>query len=525
MIKKRIVMLSTMALSISACGGGGSPEQKPVVNTTPQPITNVVGSVTIQGNAQQGQILKANVSDENNGVVTNSPSYIWYADSEVIESQTQSQLEIARSAVGKKITVSVSYTDGDGFNENVTSAPTDTVIKIPNAEGSIAISNELGEEPELIVASTLKANITDANGISGAIEYFWYVNDELISEQNQATYTLVESDVGQSIFVRVEYQDADGYNESITSTSTKLVVSNLPVTNGEDVPVGASIPGNTPIDRNAPVSEESFELGGWNAGTINGDYNPGRDSSIPKQFRFTQFQNPDSFSAETTITRFGDYSAKLYWQSGDPAKWNDDPNTIDNVDRKAMLHGRNANTITSTVWHGFSVYFPSEDINLVEGEDPLFFQLHGAPDPGEPGRQPPLALTIQTDGFYVGYGWDAREFNTSTGGQGRDKFHIPLNMADYQDRWLDFVIEVKADPFEEKGFIKLWINGKQMADITNIQIGYNDAKGLYPSWGWYFTGTTNVTRNNDGTLYLDEIRHVEAADANYFDVAPGYFSK
>lgn len=532
MINKRLALLTLLMLSISACGGSDTPDNNnPIDNIdntptpTPPPVTNIAGTVAIEGTAQQGQNLTAIISDQNNGVQTDSPSYAWFADGEQFLNQTQPQFTVPRSAVGKTISVTVNYTDGDGFNENITSDSTTTVSRIANSEGVLLFTNDLGDAPSLVENAIIKVNIEDANGVSGGINYFWYADSELVSEQNQVTYTLLDADVGKTISVRVEYQDDDGYNESQVLATTEQVVSNSLVPNGQDFPVGASIAGNNPIDRNAPVSQESFELAGWNAGTINGDYNPGRDASIPKQFRFTQFQNPDSFQAETIITRFGSYSAKLYWQSGDPGKWNDDPNKIDNVDRKAMLHGRNANSITSTVWHGFSVYFPSEDINLKDGENPLFFQLHGAADPGEPGRQPPVALTIQTDGFYVGYGWDARAFNTSTSGQGRDKFHIPLNMADYQDRWLDFVIQVKANPFEETGFIKLWINGIQMADRINIQIGYNDAKGLYPSWGWYFTGTTNVTRESDGTLYLDEIRHVEADDANYFDVAPGYFSK
>lgn len=292
----------------------------------------------------------------------------------------------------------------------------------------------------------------------------------------------------------------------------------------QDYPVGKTSESNTSIERITPMTTESFEGAGWNAGRTPGDYNPGYDSSLPKSFRFTQFQGPHSFTAEGNITRLGDYSAKLHWKHGDPGRWNGDVNIIDNVDRKAMFHGSNASGNSATVWHGFSVYLPSNDIQLETGEELLIFQLHGAPDSGEPGRNPPLALTIQTDGFHVGYGWDAREFATNTSGQGRDKFLIPVNMADYQDRWVDFVIQVNTNPFEESGFIKIWVNGKQMANRTNIQMGYNDARGLYPSWGWYITGN-DAYRNKDAIFYLDEIRTVEAADADYYDVAPGHFSE
>ncbi|MDP5030928.1 MAG: polysaccharide lyase [Paraglaciecola sp.] len=293
-------------------------------------------------------------------------------------------------------------------------------------------------------------------------------------------------------------------------------------------PVGASVAGTDPLVRISPLSSESFEGGGWNAGRLYATYHPGYDESLPKNFRFTQFQGPHSFVAERNITRLGNYSARLHWKHGNPAKWNRDPNKLDNEDRKAMLHGSNASSITATVWHGFSVYFPSDGTELSDSQDPLFFQLHGAPDTTkegkEPGRNPPLALTITNKGFDVGYGWDARKFAKDTGGQGRNKFTVPLDISKYKDRWVDFVIQVRANPFAEKGFIKMWIDGKQVASRINIQLGYNDDKGLYPSWGWYQTGK-NAERDSDMILYLDEIRHVEHLDADYYDVAPGYFAK
>lgn len=327
----------------------------------------------------------------------------------------------------------------------------------------------------------------------------------------------------------------DSGSKSFTEESRAAVTDNTAVINangitgGQHYPVGDSLAGNNPIDRIVPISSETFDGGGWNAGRLYATYHPGYDKSLPKNFRFTQFQGPHSFRAESSITRLGDYSAKLHWKHGNPAKWNRDPNKIDDEDRKAMLHGSNASSNMATVWHGFSVYFPSKNTLLTDKQDPLFFQLHGAPDKTpqgkEPGRNPPLALTITNEGFDVGYGWDARKFAKDTGGEGRDKFTVPVNINDYKDKWVDFVIEVRSNPFEEKGYINMWINGKKMVSRSNIQIGYNDDKGLYPSWGWYQTGKYNAGRDTDMVLYLDEIRHVEAADASYYDVAPGYFEK
>ena len=289
-----------------------------------------------------------------------------------------------------------------------------------------------------------------------------------------------------------------------------------------DYPVGSNSAKDA-LTRVAPITYESFEGAGWNASRITGTYTPGLKSNLPKSFRFTQFQGPHSFDAESSITRIGKFSAKLHWKQGDPAKWNDDPNVIDNADRKAMIHGTNASNNTATSWYGFSVYFPSNFTKFSGDQEALFFQLHGAPDNnGEPSRVPPVALTMLEDGFKIGYAWDTNKKSPSPRGEGHDSFVVPVDLKDYQDRWVDFVIQVHTNPFEKKAFINVWIDGKQKVNRTNIQLGYNDTKGIYPSWGWYLF-EKNALRTTDVILYLDEVRMVENAKADYFDVAPGYF--
>ncbi|WP_053084629.1 heparin lyase I family protein [Catenovulum maritimum] len=292
----------------------------------------------------------------------------------------------------------------------------------------------------------------------------------------------------------------------------------------QDYPVGQNQAGNGGIERLTPRIQESFEGGGWNAHNLMGTYSPGLDESLPKSFKFKQFQGPHSFSAENTIARAGGYSAKLHWKHDNPAQWNGDINIINNTDRKAMFHGPNASGNTATVWHGFSVYFPSNSTKLTGEQGALFFQLHGDPERGvgEPSRVPPIALTMHQHGFKVGYSWDSNRVSTSVFGEGTGSFEVPANMDNYKDRWVDVVIQVKTNPFTPTGFVKVWLDGKQVLSRDQIQLGYNDERGLYPSYGWYLYDS-NVNRNNDMVMYLDDIRQVEHVDADYFDVAPGYF--
>lgn len=271
------------------------------------------------------------------------------------------------------------------------------------------------------------------------------------------------------------------------------------------------------------VTYESFENKGWNAQNTTlsiSTHQPGLDTSLPKNFLFTQFQGPHSFSIENTIARYGDSSAKLHWHHNEPEKYNGDPQVLDNTDRKAMLHGHKASSTLATVWYGFSVYFPSEGTQIEGDQGALFFQIHGARDKNkEPNRIPPLSINIIKNGFNIGYSWDSKKISTSSQGEGRQDFDVPAKLVDYQDRWVDFVIKVKTNPFENKGAINIWVDGEQIVDRTNIKIGYNDDMGVYPSFGWYLWGNY-ANRNKDMIMYLDEVRQAEGEDINYHDVAP-----
>ncbi|EWH10528.1 hypothetical protein DS2_07838 [Catenovulum agarivorans DS-2] len=540
MYKKKLIC-SALVLALSACGGGGdgastqnnNQDKSPSDPKTEVPVTNIAGAIKLTGTVKQGQTLQAQLIDEN-GFNNSQVSYAWYADNQALAGQTDDKLLLSRNLVGKKISVKANYKDDDGFTENPQSDASIAVAVIDNSFGLLTLAgseDDVNESAKLVVGNRIFAHINDANSIDGEVDYYWYLNDALVDGNNQASYTLVADDIGKSLHVKAVYIDADGYAENVISENTAAIVAKSDgIAGGVNYPVGASVVGNNPIVRNSAKTNEGFEGGGWNAGTLStSTYTPGYDNTLTKNFRFIQLQGPHSFTAENTITRVGNYSAKLHWKHGDPGKWNGDANKIDNVDRKAMFHGKNVSSNIATAWYGFSVYFPSDGTILNASEDPLIFQLHGAPDTvdgkKEPGRNPPVALTISSGGFRIGYGWDDRKFATEVRGQGRDKFDVPLNFSEYQNRWVDIVLQIHSNPFEEKGFIKMWVDGVQLVERTDIKIGYNDDKGLYPSWGWYVTGSRAADREHDVIMYMDEIRHVEAADANYYDVAPGYFAK
>lgn len=267
--------------------------------------------------------------------------------------------------------------------------------------------------------------------------------------------------------------------------------------------------------------DESFEKGGWNAESPLG-FTPGLKKELAKNFMFNQLQGDHAFVLEDNIVRYGNYAAKLVWKHENPAAYNGDKKKIDNVDRKAMFHGFKTDKVMGAeAWFGFSFYFPTEGTQT-ELNHWLFFQIHGSADKRlkEHSRNPPFSITMTEEGLRGSWKWDPDENSITRTGKGTEYYTIPGAKSGYLDRWVDFVLHVKVDYSESKtGLLELWVDGKKVLNKHNIQFGYNDDKGIYPSWGMYFNGNLDVMKN-DHYLYLDEVKMSDDINATYEDVAP-----
>jgi len=273
--------------------------------------------------------------------------------------------------------------------------------------------------------------------------------------------------------------------------------------------------------KNIPIISESFENGGWNASHARG-FTPGMNSDLAPNFLFNQHQGNHAFVLENNLVRDGQHAAKLVWHHTNPATYNGNPNKIDNVDRKAMFHGHKTPTVKGAhAWYGFSVYFPKEGTQ--EEENPwLFFQIHGSADKHlkEHSRNPPFSLTLTENGLTGSWKWDSNELSPTRTGEGTKRFNIPGDKDQYMDRWVDFVVHAKVDYSETKtGILELWVDGNKVLNEHNIQFGYNDKNGIYPSWGMYFNGDLSVMQH-DHYLYLDAIKTSSDKRAVYTDVTP-----
>jgi hypothetical protein len=121
--------------------------------------------------------------------------------------------------VGSAISVTASYTDGQGTAESVTSSATSAVANVNDAPtGSVTISGTAKQGETLTATNTL----ADADGI-GTITNQWKRAGTAISGATSDSYSLVQADVGSAISVTASYTDGGGTAESVTSSPTSTV--------------------------------------------------------------------------------------------------------------------------------------------------------------------------------------------------------------------------------------------------------------------------------------------------------------
>jgi VCBS repeat-containing protein len=215
-----------ISVAVSYTDGFGTAET--VVSAKTANVANVndapVGVPTIAGSAIRGQTLTAST-----GAITDADglgifSFQWVRDVSPIAGATSASYDLVLADVGFPISVEVSYTDGFGTAETVTSAPTANVINVnspPVGQPTIAGTATQGQ--------TLTADagaITDADGITGATFVFqWLRSGTPVTGATSATYVLVQADVGERMSVEARYTDDQGTNELVTSLLTAVIAN------------------------------------------------------------------------------------------------------------------------------------------------------------------------------------------------------------------------------------------------------------------------------------------------------------
>ncbi|WP_448550873.1 sulfatase-like hydrolase/transferase [Thalassotalea montiporae] len=169
----RVFTFSCVFLLLVACGGGDGGESNntneptPVVPdssapTNPAPTNSApTGSITLVGEAVVGQTLSfsQDLADANG---LGQFSYQWrrFADNshQAIAGATSTSYQITEQDIGASLSVQLQYTDGDNFQETVTSAESDTVI------APIPDENSAGKPNILLI-------IADDQGLDASAQY------------------------------------------------------------------------------------------------------------------------------------------------------------------------------------------------------------------------------------------------------------------------------------------------------------------------------------------------------------------
>uniref|UniRef100_UPI0024906E68 hypothetical protein n=1 Tax=Lentibacter algarum TaxID=576131 RepID=UPI0024906E68 len=169
-------------ISVRASYTDGSKTAEAVLSLPSSSVSNVnddpTGSVTISGTASQGielTAVTATLADEDG---LGALSYQWLRDGSEISNATSSTYTLIRDDVGAQISARVSYTDGHGNNESLTSTATPAVTELSQS-ADISLSgivsspdaSTLDNITLTMSSDELPSDLTTTSGADGVFEF------------------------------------------------------------------------------------------------------------------------------------------------------------------------------------------------------------------------------------------------------------------------------------------------------------------------------------------------------------------
>jgi VCBS repeat-containing protein len=212
-----------------------------------------VGAVSITGKNSEEEVLTATTTTLSDDDGLGSLSYVWVRGGTAIDGATAATYTLTRDDIGSQITVEVSYTDGSGNAESVTSEATSIITEINHdATGDLVITGTAADNSTLTLDTSA---IADQNGIvDGSYNYTWQRDGVDIADSNASTLILTDTDVGAMITAAATFTDGLGATETVvTANGTAAVVdvndaptsSLITVSSGaEDTALSLDVSGN-----------------------------------------------------------------------------------------------------------------------------------------------------------------------------------------------------------------------------------------------------------------------------------------
>ncbi len=179
------------------------------------------GAPSIAGMTKENETLTADTSAINDPDGIGSFSFQWLRNGTTISGATASTYVLGDADVGTQISVDVSYIDGGGTRERLTSPQVGPIANVNDSPvGSVNITG-IATQGQVLTASNA---FTDDDGV-GVIHYQWKRDGIAITGATAQTYTLTDSDIGAAITVVALYTDNHGTSESVLSSPTAPVAA------------------------------------------------------------------------------------------------------------------------------------------------------------------------------------------------------------------------------------------------------------------------------------------------------------
>ena len=224
---------------------------------------------SIDGTNDVGNTLSINedsVDPDGKGIL----SYKWQTSSDNSnwdEVGTSSTYKVTPSEEGKSIKAVITYNDSQGFDEIVTTSRS-SIPLFDNGDASFSIIGTAA------VGNTLSINqdTADPDG-TGALSYSWQTSNDNSTWSvvgTNATYKVTTSEEGKSIKAVITYKDSEGFDETVTTSSSKIPFFD----NGD---ASFSITGTAAVGNTLSINEDSADPDG--TGTLSYSWQTSNDNS------------------------------------------------------------------------------------------------------------------------------------------------------------------------------------------------------------------------------------------------------
>ena len=276
---------STISLRLSWVDASGSAEQ--LISAPTAPVVNVndapVGLPLITGTPTEDQTLDAHSAGISDADGLGRFDFQWLRGGNAIGGATDASYTLGDADVGQAISVHVSYTDGHGCAEQLTSAATAPVARVNDAPTGLPLVQ--GQASRAYALDADVSGIRDVDGL-GAFSVQWQRDGVDIAGATELRYLLTDADVGARVRVVVHYVDGQGTPESLTSAATPMVTvinnaaTGAPVISGtptEDRTLTAITTGIADADGLGYISHQWLRDGVAIAGATGASFTPGDD--------------------------------------------------------------------------------------------------------------------------------------------------------------------------------------------------------------------------------------------------------